>query len=254
MKINTSVFRASSKLALKFEWGENHWGEKMGIKQTDGLAPFIEPESQGFISDTARSFLKRHSNPKALLAQLKQLYRRGEYVTCEDLIQLIVRESHDLADDPELYLLRAQLAFCQNENEEEMLDWIQQATWCTKAENHAVEAWCFLVRALKDLKDGDYSSAEELLKMLVAQEDVGTVAQYYLAYHYFWKNIDLEQSLFLLEELCHQNKELVKAWSCLGFVYNRLGLQQKAQMAFSHCLQHETNPEKIELYKQQLVS
>ncbi len=249
LKKNTTV-RASSKLALKF-WGLP-LGGIMGIKQTDHRS-FIEPESTGFINDTARSFLKRHSDPKSLLSQLKNLFHQGEYSSCVDLIQLIIRENHTLSDRYELYVLRAQLAFTSSDSLEEVSSWIKQASLCNDA-TKSLESWTKFISASLALKEGDYSLGENLLKELLSDEAVGMLAQYHLSYHLFWRNIDPEQSLFLLEELTHQHPELIKAWSCLGFVYNRLGLQDKAQSAFSYCLSRETNPNKIQLYKQQLVS
>ncbi len=224
----------------------------MGIKQTDHRS-YIEPESTGFINDTARSFLKRHSNPKSLLSQLKNLFLAGEYTSCEDLIQLIIREGHELADQSEFYLLRAQLAFSLSDSMEEVMAWFKQAQLCNDSDQ-ALNSWIKLNSALLALKEGDYKTGEGALRELLSDEQVSMMAQYHLSYHLFWRNIDPEQSLFLLEELCHQHPELLKAWSCLGFVYNRLGLQEKAQSAFSHCLSRETNPTKIQLYKQQLVS
>ena len=92
----------------------------MGIKQTDILS-YLEPESLGFHYDTARSFLKRHSNPESLLSQLKGLISRGQLDACRDMIQLIIREGHSLADSSDIYLLRAEVAYLKGENRGEIL-------------------------------------------------------------------------------------------------------------------------------------
>ena len=103
----------------------------MGIKQTN-IMSYIEPESMGFHHDTARSFLKRHSNPESLLLQLKNLLSKGQLEACRDLIQLIIREGHVLADQSEIYLLRAEVAYLEAENKGEIMAWVQQAKLCDK--------------------------------------------------------------------------------------------------------------------------
>lgn len=225
----------------------------MGIKQTDILS-FIEPESTGFIYETARSFLKRHSNPESLLGQLMSLLAQGQLGSCHDLIQLIIREGHELADNSQVYLLRAQIAFEQSENLGEVMAWIQQAKLCQHLHAEDITHWDELMHGVQALKEGDYQAGENVLEALTEINSVSVIARYRLAHHYFWKNINTEKALFLLEELCEERPEFLKAKSCLGFVYNKLGMKEKAQNAFAYCLERETNPERIKFYRQQLAS
>lgn len=224
----------------------------MGIKQTD-VTSFLEPESTGFIYDTARSFLKRHSNPESLLGQLKCLVGSGQISTCKDLIQMIIREGHSLADHSETYLLRAQIAFEQSENLGEVMAWIQQAKLCSNLSSD-ITHWDELMFGMTALKEGDYKKGESVLEQLTETPSVAIIAKYKLAHHLFWKSINTEKALFILEEVAHNRPEFVQAWSCLGFVYNKLSMKEKAQEAFMKCLEFETNPEKIQFYKQQLAS
>ncbi|MEM7646233.1 MAG: hypothetical protein AAF203_04940 [Pseudomonadota bacterium] len=224
----------------------------MEIKKTD-IMSFLEPEETGFIYDTARSFLKRHSNPESLMAQLKSLVARGQLSACRDMIQLIIREGHSLGDSSEIYLLRAQIAFEQSGSKGDVMTWVQQAKMANpKCEK--LQSWETLIEGVNCLDEGDYQKGETLLKTLSDNEEVAGLAQYQLAHHYFWRNIDGELSMAMLEDLCMNRPEFTKAWSCLGFVYNRLGMKDKAQEAFGLCLENETNPEKIAFYKQQLAS
>lgn len=224
----------------------------MGIKQTE-LRSFIEPEGSGFIYETARSFLKRHSNPETLLAQLKGLLACGELSSCTDLIQLIIREAHSLSDDCRIYLLRAQVAFEECKDFSEVQAWLKQAQHC-KGHHPDSDEWNLLFLALNDLQEGDYSTGRSRLTELLDKDSVKQLAQYSLAHHLFWKNEDPQYALQLTEELCLERPGFVKAWSLLGFICNRMGFKERAQEAFANCLKHETNPEKIEFYRQQLAS
>jgi predicted Zn-dependent protease len=224
----------------------------MGIKQTDVRA-FIEPESTGFIYQTARSFLNRHSDPEMLLVQLKGLLAQGQLGSCRDLIQLIIKENHSLSDDCRIYFLRAQVAFESCEDFQEIEAWIEQGQ-LTPKRNPDSQEWAALYNALIDLKEGDYNSGTQSLQNLLEKDSVKQIAQYALAHHLFWKNIDPKKALEIIEDLCEQRPGFVKAWSLLGFVANRLGFKEKAQEAFAQCLKHETNPDKILFYRQQLAS
>ena len=115
-------------------------------------------------------------------------------------------------------------------------------------------AWNTLIHAIFALKEGDYQKGEQVLEILMDEESVASIAKYKLAYHLFWKNIDEKRSCQMFEQICEQRPGLLKAWTCLGFIYNKMGLKEKAQRAFVHCLQRESNPERREFFKQQLAS
>jgi tetratricopeptide (TPR) repeat protein len=224
----------------------------MGIKQTD-IMSFIEPESTGFYYDTARSFLERHANPESLLNQLRALMGQGHLDSCRDLIQMILREGHCLADSSEIYLLRAEVAMLQSDPNGEVLAWVQQAKMCKKLSTDVI-IWDELAHAQSMISEGDYLNGQLILEKLMESERIGHLAQFELAYHLFWKNLDAERALQLLEDVTQSHPEFVKAWSCLGFVFNRFGLKTQAQQAFAHCIELDSNPERIKFYKQQLAS
>lgn len=224
----------------------------MGIKQTD-IMSFIEPESSGFYYETARSFLKRHSNPDSLLSQLKGLLLKGDLDTCRDMIQLIIREGHELAERSVIYLLRAEVAYLKNDGLGEIMAWVQQAKHSAKLCDSVVR-WDELMHAKTLLREGDYVNGQLILEKLIEDESVGHLAQLELAYHLFWKNLDCQRSLTLLEELTTDYPSFLQAWNCIGFVYNRFGMKAKAQEAFGNCIELDSNPERIKIYRQQLAS
>ncbi len=224
----------------------------MGIKQTDVMS-FIEPESSGFYYDTARSFLKRHSNPDSLLSQIRGLLAQGELSSCRDMIQLIIREGHELADRSSLFLLRAEVAYLEGETTGEIMAWVQQAKLCPKLCSNVLR-WDELIHGQTLLKEGDYVNGQMILEKLIEDDTVGPMAQQELAHHLFWKNLDCERALMLLEDLTKSHPSFLKAWTCLGFAYNKFGMKQKAQEAFGHCITLDSNPERLKLYKQQLAS
>lgn len=224
----------------------------MGIKQTD-IKSFYEPESEGFIYDTARSFLKRHSNPQFLLGQLKELLAQGQTGPCCDMIQLIIRENHELADFNSIYILRAQVAIEMGEEHGEVLAWLQQARLSEKT-IEPIEPWDQFVEAQLALKEGDYELGQKVLEVLFNFSGVSTYAKLELAQHLFWKNINVERAVQILEEVTYERPAFIKAWSSLGYAYSRLGDKEKAQEAFGQCIELDSDPKRIEVYKQLIAS
>lgn len=185
--------------------------------------------------------------------QLKTLFAQGSLSSCRDLIQLIIREGHVLADGSEIYLLRAQVSYLQADNRGEVMAWVQQAKLCENLSPTIIQ-WDELVYATTALAEGDYINGQLILEKLVEDPNIGHLAQFELAQHLFWKNIDPERALVLLEETTKDFPQFIKAWSCLGFAYNKYGMKEKAQMAFAQCLEIDSCPERTKIYKQQLAS
>lgn len=185
--------------------------------------------------------------------QLKGLLGQGQLGSCQDLIQLILREGHALSEDCRIYLLRAQIAFEESEEFHQVQAWIRQAEMVS-SDHTDLDSWLQWENAHLALKEGDHEQGENELRKLLTKASVRQLAQYSLAHHLFWKNKDIPQALNLIEDLCEERPGFIKAWSLMGFIYNRLGRKTEAQEAFAHCLEHETRPEKIEFYRQQLAS
>ena len=224
----------------------------MAIKENDILS-YIDPPSDGIIGETALSFIKRYKNKDALMAQLRGLVHKGEFATCESLIQLILAGGEELSDSAELYLMQARIAYQSNEPTETVESWVKQAQMTLQGEA-TIQPWNQLLVGIKALKEGDYDNGVKLLEGLFDDDQVGVKARFEVAYHLFWRNINREGALILLEEIVKERPSFIRAWSCLGFVYNRLGEKHKAQEAFGHCIALDSHPERIKVYKQQIAS
>lgn len=185
--------------------------------------------------------------------QLKSMLAQGHLDGCRDLIQLIIREGHVLADSSDVYLMRAEVAVLQGDPKGEVMAWVQQGKLCENLSTEVI-AWDELIYGQNAIAEGDYVNGQLILEKLIENKNVGHLAQFELAYHLFWKNLDVERALTLLEEVTHDFPEFIKAWSCLGFAYNKFGMKTKAQEAFSHCIELDSDPERLKFYKSQLAS
>ena len=214
---------------------------------------------RGFAEKSSSLFLSQH-NSESILYHLKDLLHKGDMDSCEDLIQLIIAHGHPLAEDVSIYLVGVQVVFEQSESMEEMFAWLEQAKLHgTKVhgdlQSKDLFLWEIFIHTLLALREGAYKKGQSVLETLIHEESVAVIAKYKLAYHLFWKNIDVERACHILEEVCENRQGFIKAWCCLGFVYKKMGLTEKAHETFSHCLSlHKTDAERRKFYKQQLAS
>ena len=203
----------------------------------------------------AESFLFSQNDSKSLLYHLKSLLHKGDLGSCQELIELIMDHGHPLADDVSVCLIGLQVSFEKSESIEEMFAWLEQARLCGGRQSNELLIWEVFIHALLALKEGDYEKGQKALEALVIEDSsVALLAKYRLAYHLFWKNIDIRGACRILEEVCQNRRGFMKAWCCLGFVYKKMGLKIKAHEVFSHCLLYETDKKRRQFYKRQLAS
>ena len=223
------------------------------MKKSNSATAFLQPVNEGFIYDTARSFLQRHADPKSLLGQIERLFELGDSTQCLGLIQLLFEERHVLSESPKLLSLRAKIAFEESDSIDECRDWVEQIR-LNNGRTPVLKSWNKLLEGTQLLREGDYGTGSKILSSILDDSLVGLYSTYILAHHLFWKENNIEGALAYLKLITKERPYFVKAWACLGFVYNRLGNKTLSQEAFNQCLQLERNPTKIAFYKQQLAS
>lgn len=225
----------------------------MGKSLKGAEANFLASECSGFINETSRSFLKRHSNPESLLGQLKSLYLDGSHQACKDLVQLICEEQHELSGSPDIFVLRAKIALEENADLTDVHMWMKQARLNNK-DSESVQEIDQLVGAMQDLQDGLYEQGKKALLELHESRSIGFLASFALGRHLLWKSQELDLSIYYLENAVRTKPLFKNAWESLGFAFNRNGQKGAAQEAFGKCIELETDPEKLSFYRQQLAS
>jgi len=225
----------------------------MGDQRSSKVATYLTKECSGFVSTTTRSFLKRHADPTVLLGQLKSLYKKGEHSTCSDLIQWICEEMHPLSTASELFLLRAQIAWEDETGLNPAKTWLKQAL-LNNPDCQQSKAFSDLLDIQDDLADGLYQESMERLKTHLENTTTEMFAHFLIGRHLLLKTQNVSTSIFHLESALQLKPAFKKCWEALGFAFNRSGQKVAAQKAFARCIELETNPEKVNFYKQQLAS
>ena len=225
----------------------------MGDNVKGAVAIHLATECSGFINETSRSFLRRHSNSDSLLGQLKALYLKGCHQACKDLIQLICEEQHPLCESADLFVLRSKIALEENQTLKEVNVWLTQARLNESSSGELLEMDA-LVRCQRDLQDGVYEDGTAGLLELFESRHIGFLASFLLGRHLLWKSQNVPLSIFYLEGAVQTKPHLKNAWEALGFAYNRDGQREPAQAAFAKCIELETDLEKLSFYRQQLAS
>lgn len=225
----------------------------MGNSLSHSPQLYFKHSDNPFVEKSVRSFLERHQDPKSLLSQIYELYRQGAHDSCLHLIQMICEVQHPLYEAAEIYILGAKIAFEEDEDLAEVESWLMQGE-LNDPSAPACFDFSFLITALKKLKDGMYSEASQDLLGLVDSPDVGFLASYLLGRHFLWKSQEIGLSIYHLETALQSKPNFKKAWEAAGFAYNREGQKDLAKKAFSKCIELESDPDKIEFYRQHLAS
>ena len=149
-------------------------------------------------------------------------------------------------------LIRAQMAFEEEESIAETCTWLAQAELNNK-KCPKTKLYKEVLKARQCLKDGLYQEGERQLVGLLDSEYQAHAA-FILGEHLFWRSPSTEEAVALLKIAVQDRPGFVKAWATMGFAYNKMGLKDKAQQSFSQCLEFEKDPERLAFYREQLAS
>ena len=216
------------------------------------VTPFIDTSDHGFHDQTLRTFLSKHSNPLSLLSQLYSIYENRDFASCKSLIDAICEQLHPLIDSADLFLLRARMAF-EEENLQECKEWMQQAQWAENPSEHT-EDFAQLLKAMDDLEDGIYKMGVQVLDSLCEKDRVSSYAHLILGKHFLWRANSPALAIHHLTLSLETLDDHTPVWANLGYAHDRKGEKEQAQQCFAKCLELEQNPEKKKFYQQLLAS
>jgi len=225
----------------------------MGNSSGHGPRLFGHRQPSPFIEKSVRSFLERHKNSRSLISQINELYRQGAHDSCLHLIEVICEMQHPLCETAELYVLGAKIAFEEDDDLSEVESWLMQGELNDPSSPACFDLSYFL-SSLRKLKDGLYSESTQDLLGLVDSTEVGFLSSYLLGRHFLWKSQETQLAIYHLQTALQSKPNFKKALEAIGFAYNREGQTELASAAFSKCIELETDPDKIEFYRQHLAS
>lgn len=108
-----------------------------------------------------------------------------------------------------------------------------------------------IVEAKNYLKKGANDPGEIMLKSIIRRSPQNVHAHFLLGTHWFWSEKDAVGAIPHLETCVRLHPNFLRAWGCLGAVYQKMGNKPLAQQAFRKCAALETNLKMKEFFEQQ---
>lgn len=125
-------------------------------------------------------------------------------------------------------------AYLLSPNNQEVLDYIE------------------LIEAKRNLKKGLHDSGEIQIKNLLRRSPHNVHAHFIIGTHLFWTDEQPEMAIPYLETCVRLSPNFLRAWGCLGVIYQKLGNQQLAARAFQRCAELEPNIKMREYFEHQI--
>jgi len=213
---------------------------------------FVDVNSKTQTSTTSM-FIRNHSNPEHLLAQVEALFVQGQIHEASHVVECIIDNNNALVSSPDLFTLHAKIfieLFGFNVHAQCS---IQQALLLDPAHESALELQK-LCDLHEDLRDGLYENAEDGLRRTLKNDPKNAYAQYILANHLFWKNGPEAEAIEMLENCVKSRPSFLRAWLCLAMAYKKNQNLAQAEGAFQECMGLDTNASNHEFYKKHLQS
>ena len=209
------------------------------------------------LGETAQSttslFVQNHTSPEHLLAQVDNLFQRGDLHQAHHLIECIVDNNNPLVGTADLFVLHAKTFIELYGFNVHAQCSIQQALLLEPGHTEAMK-----LQRLGDLheefRDGMYAQAQDSLREFIKSEPENIYARYLLAYNLFWKNGTQAEATELLEACVRLRPSFLRAWLCLAMAYKRGQQIEKAEEAFQECLSIDRDPTNLEFDKNHLQS
>lgn len=118
--------------------------------------------------------------------------------------------------------------------------------------NQEVLDYIELMQAKTNLKRGIHDSGEMQLKSLLRRVPHNPHALFILGSHLFWQESQPTMAIYYLENCVKLAPSNVRAWGCLGMIYQKMNNPQLAQRAFNKCLELEKSPSMRTYFQQEL--
>lgn len=109
-----------------------------------------------------------------------------------------------------------------------------------------------LIEAKINLKKGLNDHGEIQIKNLIRRSPKNVHAHFIIGTHLFWTDEQPEMAIPYLENCDRLSPNFLRAWGCLGAIYQKLGNPQLAARAFQRCVELEPNVKMREYFEHQI--
>lgn len=194
---------------------------------------------------------KAPSDPS--IEQFNKLYEQGHVEHALNFGTALLKSKPELKSDLSFLLNYVRVLF-ETEAPESRIRTLLTEAQLTAPGNPEVLEYMELLEAKGCLREGHDDPGEKMLKNIIRRSPKNAMAYFLLGAHFFWTEHEPTAAIPPLETCVRLQPHFLRAWGCLGAIYQKVGNLPLAQMAFQKCSELETDPEMKEFFLQQLQS
>jgi predicted Zn-dependent protease len=193
---------------------------------------------------------KRKDEP-ASLTELRKVYRDGNLPRALSLCASVAAEKPKMLENVEFLLIHAKILL-ETEGPTSMIKSLLGKAYALEPANREVVEYLEITEAKSLLTRQAADPGEQKLADVIRRSPGNAHALFFLGAHLFWLSGDTASSLRYLERCVRAHPKFLRAWGCLGAVYEKLGQAALAAKAYRQCLALETEPTMKTFFKRKV--
>jgi tetratricopeptide (TPR) repeat protein len=186
-------------------------------------------------------------------SSIKQLYENGRIELALGLAKKMYSSGNDSKKDVGFLLLYAKILL-DTEGPSSLIKGLLAEAYLNDPNNRDVLDYIDLTEAKGNLKKGLNGSGEVQLRNLIRRSPNNIHAYFLLGSHLYWIEDQPQMAIPFLETCVRLSPNFLRAWGCLGAIYQKLGNPQLSMRAFQKCADLEVDPKMKEYFSQQAKS
>ena len=185
------------------------------------------------------------------LTAIKKLYQEGSVEDALAMITTLVLDKKQLEKNVNFLLLSAKLLMEAEGPTSKIRNQLTRAL-LVDPDHKDVNEYLEVIEAKALLKEGLNDYGEQGLKAILRRSPDNVHALFYLGTHLYWIEHQEASAIRYLERCVQVRPNFLRAWGCLGSIYDEIGEITLASRAFRKCIELEKNERMRAFFKQRL--
>jgi cytochrome c-type biogenesis protein CcmH/NrfG len=186
-------------------------------------------------------------------AAVKKAYEAGDLPLSLSLCASVAADDPKAMEDPDFLLTYARILI-ESEGPSSKIKSLLGRAYSLQPENPAVSEYLEIVDAKSQLTPEKNDLGEKKLSEILRRSPNNVHALFLLGAHLFWVSREPGPSIRYLERCVSLRPNFLRAWGCLGSVYESLGNRSLSANAYRRCVSLERDPEMRSFFEKKAAS
>jgi hypothetical protein len=187
----------------------------------------------------------------ANITELAKLFADGKIPAALAAASLLLESRPKLLEDADFLILCAKIYFEAEAPSSKVAGLLNRALLAEPGHREAAD-YLELIEAKRHFTSAANDDGETRLQALLRRSPDNVHALFALATHLFWVQKDQAPAARLLEKCVRLRPGFLRAWGCLGMLYQASENAASATMAFRKCVALETEPQMKAFFQSKL--